>query len=37
LADVSKARRLLGYEPEVTVEEGLKRTWDWFNTYSSLK
>jgi UDP-N-acetylglucosamine 4-epimerase len=30
LADVSKARRLLGYEPEVTVEDGLKVTWEWF-------
>ncbi|MDU8885494.1 SDR family oxidoreductase [Yeosuana sp. MJ-SS3] len=30
LADVSKAERLLGYKPEVSVEEGLKRAWDWF-------
>jgi len=31
LADISKARRLLGYEPEVLVQEGLKRTWEWFS------
>lgn len=30
LADVSKAARLLNYDPKVTVREGLKRTWDWF-------
>ncbi|WP_223033938.1 SDR family oxidoreductase [Hanstruepera marina] len=30
LADISKAERLLGYKPEVTVREGLKLTWDWF-------
>ncbi len=30
LADISKAERLLGYQPEFTVREGLKVTWDWF-------
>jgi nucleoside-diphosphate-sugar epimerase len=25
-ADISKARRILGYEPIVSFEEGLKRT-----------
>ena len=29
LADVDKARRLLGYEPTVTFEEGLERTVAW--------
>jgi len=29
-ADISTARRLLAYEPSVTVEEGLRRTIDWF-------
>jgi len=34
-ADVSLARRVLGYEPRVLFEEGLKRTWDWFKkTYA---
>jgi UDP-N-acetylglucosamine/UDP-N-acetyl-alpha-D-glucosaminouronate 4-epimerase len=31
-ADISKARRLLGYEPKVSFEEGLKRTVDWYRT-----
>ncbi len=29
-ADISKARELLGYEPSVDLEEGLRRTLDWF-------
>lgn len=29
-ADVSKARRLLGYNPQVAVEEGLARFWTWY-------
>jgi len=28
-ADITKARRLLGYEPIVQLEEGLRRTLDW--------
>jgi len=31
-ADISKARRLLGYQPTVPFEEGLKRTLDWYRT-----
>jgi UDP-glucose 4-epimerase len=27
---VDKARSVLGYSPAVPLEEGLKRTWDWF-------
>ena len=30
LADISRARALLGYEPRVGLEEGLRRTCDWF-------
>ena len=30
-ADISRTRRDLGYEPEVTFEEGLQRTLDWYN------
>jgi nucleoside-diphosphate-sugar epimerase len=26
---IAKARRLLGYEPKVTLEEGLRRSEDW--------
>jgi UDP-N-acetylglucosamine 4-epimerase len=29
-ADISKARRILGYEPTVKIEEGLRRTVEWF-------
>ena len=29
-ADISKARRLLGYEPTVTLEQGLEKTVAWF-------
>jgi nucleoside-diphosphate-sugar epimerase len=29
-ADISKAQRLLGYEPSVSFEEGLKRTIEWY-------
>jgi UDP-N-acetylglucosamine 4-epimerase len=30
LADISKARKVLGYEPQIHIEEGLKRTLEWF-------
>ncbi len=30
--DISKAKTLLGWEPEVEVEEGLRRTIEWFST-----
>jgi nucleoside-diphosphate-sugar epimerase len=29
-ADIGLARRVLGYEPRVLFEEGLRRTWDWY-------
>jgi nucleoside-diphosphate-sugar epimerase len=31
-ADISLARRVLGYEPLVSFEDGLKRTVDWYRT-----
>jgi nucleoside-diphosphate-sugar epimerase len=31
-ADISKAQRLLGYRPQVSFEEGLKRTLAWVHT-----
>ena len=31
-ADVGKARELLGYNPHVTIEEGLDRFWSWYQT-----
>jgi nucleoside-diphosphate-sugar epimerase len=30
LADISKARRMLGYEPKVDLKTGLRHTVDWF-------
>ena len=30
LADISRARDLIGYEPTVQLEEGLRRTVEWF-------
>jgi nucleoside-diphosphate-sugar epimerase len=34
-ADITLARKVLGYEPRVGIEEGLRRTWDWYvNNYS---
>ena len=29
-ADISLARKVLGYEPRVGFEDGLKRTWEWY-------
>ena len=29
-ADISLAQQILGYEPEVTFEAGLHKTWDWY-------
>ena len=28
--DISKAKRLIGYQPEVRMEEGLQKTIDWY-------
>ena len=29
-ADITKARQLLGYDPKVTVPEGVRRFWEWY-------
>lgn len=29
-ADISKARRLLAYDPKVSVQDGIKIFWDWY-------
>lgn len=29
-ADITKARRLLGYQPTTSVPEGVRRLWDWY-------
>jgi nucleoside-diphosphate-sugar epimerase len=31
-ADISLARGVLGYEPSVLFDEGLRRTWDWYKS-----
>jgi nucleoside-diphosphate-sugar epimerase len=31
-ADVSKAQRILGYDPQVSLKEGLAREWEWIQT-----
>jgi nucleoside-diphosphate-sugar epimerase len=33
-ADISAARKTLGYNPKVDFEEGLRRTWEWYKTSS---
>jgi len=30
VSDISKARRLIGYDPAVRLEDGLEETWAWF-------
>lgn len=35
-ADNGKARRLLGWAPEYTLEEGLKKTVSWFNEHKNI-
>lgn len=29
-ADISRAREVLGYQPQIDFEQGLKLTWDWY-------
>jgi UDP-glucose 4-epimerase len=31
-ADVSKAKKILGYQPQVSLSEGLAREWEWIKT-----
>lgn len=31
-ADISKARQLLGYNPQVSVAEGVRAFWDWYRS-----
>jgi UDP-glucuronate 4-epimerase len=31
-ANVEKARRLFGYQPQTSIREGLAATWDWYQT-----
>lgn len=36
-ASTEKAARLLGYQPQVALPEGLSRTWDWFREIKGLR
>jgi UDP-glucuronate 4-epimerase len=35
-ADLTRARKELGYEPHISIQEGLKRFVDWFNEFGKL-
>ena len=32
--DISKARELLGYEPQVGLDDGLRKTYEWYQRRS---
>ncbi len=34
-ADVSKAKKILGYQPQVSLKEGLQREWEWLKSLYS--
>jgi nucleoside-diphosphate-sugar epimerase len=36
-ADITKARQLLGYQPRVSFEEGLRITVDWYRTAAAVR
>jgi nucleoside-diphosphate-sugar epimerase len=36
-ADISHARAVLGYEPTVSLDEGLQRTFDWYRATQAAK
>jgi nucleoside-diphosphate-sugar epimerase len=33
-ADISESRKMLGYDPKVGFEEGIRRTWNWYSSQS---
>jgi UDP-glucuronate 4-epimerase len=35
--DNTKARELLGFNPKVSVQEGLAKTWEWFRDFYNIK
>lgn len=35
-ADISKARRLLDYHPSISVKEGVRRFWEWYQEYDTV-
>ena len=34
-ADITEARKILGYDPKISFEEGLRRTWEWYRANQS--
>ena len=36
LADISKAKKLLGYHPSTSPVDGLRKTFDWYKQYSTV-
>lgn len=37
VADIAAARSMLGYDPRIDVQEGLKRTIDWYRSNSDMQ
>ena len=37
LADIGKAKRLLGYEPSVSLKEGLRRVLEWYGSQTEVR
>ena len=35
-ADISKAKKLLGYQPTVRLDEGLNKFYDWFSNHKDV-
>lgn len=33
IADITKAKRLLGYNPKISIQEGIKRSFEWYKGY----
>ncbi|KAG7397356.1 hypothetical protein PHYBOEH_000868 [Phytophthora boehmeriae] len=36
-ADISKAQRMLGYEPTTPLAQGLQKTWEWYSKFYAAK
>ena len=36
-ADISETKRDLGYQPKITIDEGIPRFVDWYREYNGLK
>ncbi|KAL4151581.1 hypothetical protein PRNP1_008523 [Phytophthora ramorum] len=36
-ADICKAQKMLGYKPTTPLEQGLKKTWEWYSEFYNLQ